>query len=51
MYFCLKYFPSQKYLEDVDELKIEYKPADRTLENFLEKYKEKTIVIDVTETF
>ena len=49
--FCLNYYPSQKYLEDAEEFKIKYHPADRTLEDFLEKYKNKSIVIDVSDAF
>ena len=49
--FCLNYYPSQKYLQKADEFRIKYRPADRTLEDFLDTYKEKSIIIDVTETF
>ena len=35
----------------MDELKIKYQPADRTLETFLETYKDKAIIIDVSENF
>ena len=49
--FCLKYYPFQNYVNDADELKIEYRPADRTLEDFLEKYHDKSIVIDINKHF
>ena len=49
--FCLNYYPSQRYIEDAQEFKIKYRPADRTLADFLEHYKEKSIVIDVTDAF
>lgn len=49
--FCLEYYSSQKNYKDVEELKIKYRPADRTLKDFLEQYKDKSIIIDVTETF
>ena len=49
--FCLNYYPSQKYFQNVDELKIKYRRADRTLPDFLEKYKDKSIVIDVSDSF
>lgn len=49
--FCLNYYPSQKYVQDADEFKIKYRPADRTLGDFLETYQNKSIVIDVTENF
>ena len=49
--FCLNYYPSQSYLKDADEFKIKYRPADRTLEDFLKEYQEKSIVIDVTDSF
>jgi hypothetical protein len=49
--FCLNYYPSQSYLKDADEFKIKYRPADRTLEDFLKTYQDKSIVIDVTNNF
>lgn len=49
--FCLNYYPFQNYLQEADELKIKYHPADRTLEDFLEKYNDKSIVIDINEAF
>ena len=49
--FCLDYYPSQKYLQDADEFKIKYRPSDRTLEDFLNKYINKSIVIDVSDSF
>lgn len=49
--FCLNYYPSQKYFQNIDELKIKYRRADRTLPDFLEKYKDKSIVIDVSDSF
>ena len=49
--FCLNYYPSQKYLQDVEEFKIRYRPADRTLEDFLNVYQNKSIIIDVTDAF
>lgn len=49
--FCLNYYPSQKYIQGADEIKIKYRPADRTLQDFLEKYQNKSIVIDVTDSF
>ena len=49
--FCLNYYPFQKYIQEAEELKIKYRPTDRTLTDFLEKYKNKSIVIDVTDNF
>lgn len=49
--FCLNYYPAQKYIQDADEFKIKYRPADRTLEEFLKTYQNKSIVIDVTDNF
>ena len=49
--FCLNYYPSQKYIQEADELKIKYRRADRTLPDFLEKYKDKFIIIDVSDSF
>ena len=47
--FCLKYYPFQNYFQNVDELKIKYRPADRSLEDFLKKYKNKSIVIEIDQ--
>lgn len=49
--FCLNYYPSENYLKDAEEFKIQYRPADRTLEDFLETYQDKSIVIDVNQAF
>ena len=49
--FCLNYYPSESYLKDAEEFKIKYHPADRTLQDFLKKYKDKSIVIDISESF
>lgn len=50
--FCLNYYPLHStYLQEVEQLKINYRPADRTLPDFLEKYQDKSIVIDITESF
>ena len=49
--FCLNYYPSEKYIQEADEFKIKYRPADRTLIDFIQKYKNKSIVIDVEESF
>lgn len=49
--FCLNYYPSQKYIQEADQFKIKYRPADRTLEDFLDTYRDKSIVIDVSNSF
>ena len=49
--FCLNYYPAQKYLQEAEELKIKYRPADRTLEDFLKVYQNKSIIIDVSDAF
>ena len=49
--FCLNYYPSQSYLKDADQFKIKYRPADRTLKDFLETYQDKSIVIDISDSF
>lgn len=49
--FCLNYYPFQPYLEDAQELRIKYRPADRTLKDFLEAHQNKSIVIDVSQSF
>lgn len=48
--FCLKYYPFEDYINEADELRIEYRPTDRSLEEFLEKYKDKSIVIEIFTT-
>lgn len=49
--FCLDYYPHQKYLQDADEFKVIYRPADRTLQDFLKAYPDKSIVLDVSLAF
>lgn len=49
--FCAKYYPYKSYLKTIDELIINYNPKDKTLKDFLEKYLEKTIIINVEEHF
>ena len=49
--FCLNYYPNQKYLQDVDELKIKYRSSDKTLKDFLDKFKDTSIVIEITDNF
>ena len=49
--FCLNYYPFQKYIQDAEQLKIKYRAADRTLEDFLEKYQDKSIVIEIQGFF
>ena len=51
--FCLTYYPlnNNYYLQDVQELKITYNPRNKqNLKALLEKYKDKTIIIKITET-
>ena len=45
--FCLNYYPHENYYDEADELKIYYRPADKTLENFIQKYQDKTIIIEI----
>lgn len=49
--FCLSYYPFQGYVQEADEFRIKYRPADRTLQDFLKKYKDKSIIIDVSDSF
>lgn len=49
--FCLNYYPYKRYLDNVDQLKIFYRAGDSTLEDFLEAYQNKSIVIDITNSF
>lgn len=49
--FCLDYYPHSAYLKDADQLKIKYRPTDKTLKDFLEAYSDKSIVIDVSDNF
>ena len=52
MAFCLEYYPFQdRVYKEVGQIKIKYNPKDITLEEFLEKYIDKTIIIDVTGQF
>ena len=47
--FCLNFYPFKSYIQDAEEFKIKYNPSDQTLKDFLEKYQQKSIVIDATE--
>ena len=49
--FCLNYYKYNSYINEADELKIYYRPADTTLPAFVEKYQDKTIIIDVANYF
>ena len=49
--FCLNYYSYKEYLNDVEQLKIHFNPTDKTLGDFLKKYKDKSIVIDITKVF
>ena len=49
--FCINYYPSQDFIQNADQFKIKYRPADRTLEDFVKKYCNKTIIIDVSDAF
>lgn len=51
--FCLKYYPfkTKEYFKDVDEIRITYRPTDQSLKDFLEIYKDKSIVIDIIDSF
>lgn len=44
--FCLNYYPFEKYLQDAEQLKITFNPADRTIQDFLQKYQQKSIVVE-----
>lgn len=49
MKYCLTYNPiKDKEYKDVEELKIGYNPKDKSLKDFLQKYKDKTIDIYVS---
>lgn len=47
--FCLNFYPFKSYIQGAEEFKIKYNPSDQTLKDFLEKYQQKSIVIDATE--
>lgn len=49
--FCLKYYPNKPYLKKVKELKIDYRAADNTLEDFLKAYSNSTIIINIENEF
>lgn len=47
--YCLKYYPFHDDIySNVDEIKITFNPSDDTLPKFLDKWANKTIVIDVS---
>ena len=48
--FCIDYYPFKPKILQADELKIKYNRADRTLEQFLQKYIDKSIIIDTTKS-
>ena len=49
--FCLNYYRFQEYIKQADELRIKYRKTDSTLKNFLEKYQDKTIIIEIGDDF
>ena len=49
--FCLNYYPFQNSMHNADQLKIKYKSGNRTLQEFLINFQDKTIIIDVTAAF
>lgn len=52
MNFCITYnYPNTLYLDKADEIKIIYRPQDTTLKAFLQKYKDKKILIEVFDVF
>jgi hypothetical protein len=52
MKYCLIYQPNkERLMSKADELSIIYNRADTTLPDFLEKYREKRIIINIDEDF
>jgi len=52
MKYCLIYQPNkERLMNKADELSIIYNRADTTLPDFLEKYREKRIIINIDEDF
>ena len=49
--FCVDYYPYETYIKDADQLKIKYNPTDTSLSDFLNKYIEKSVVINVSDNF
>lgn len=51
MKYCIKYYRNIRfdYLDEVEELEIRYNKKDTTLLDFLDKYKDKTIIISDIE--
>lgn len=49
--FCIDYYPYEDYIKSADQLKIKYNPTDTSLSDFLNKYIEKSVVIDVSDNF
>lgn len=48
MKYCMRYSRTFRYLDEIDELNIDFKRSDAGLPNFLDKYKDKTINISLT---
>lgn len=48
MKYCISYNREFKFLDDIQELEIEYDRKDTTLPAFLEKYADKTIIISIS---
>lgn len=43
--FCVDYYKHQPFIKDAEQFKITFNPADRTITDFLDEYKDKSIVI------
>lgn len=48
--FCLNYYPYCSYLDEADELKIYYHHPNQKIEEILQKYPNKMIIIDIANT-
>ena len=49
MKYCIDYFKQSSILNEVDEIIIKYNYKDTSLPTFLEKYKEKRIIISIED--
>lgn len=47
MKYAFAYDQDEKYLDEIDEIIVEYKPTDKTIESFVQLHKNKTIVFIV----
>ena len=47
MKYCVEFAKSFNYMDEIDEIFIQYKSNNKALEKFIEKFKEKRILIQL----